>query len=101
MAALRKLVGRFGIHIAGVVGGFLIVTAIVLLQDQREVMAEQGYTAARQGTLDQLTHARALGMTDSEVSDLLRQDQTVVQGAAPSGTAPFSQARIAFFNRAR
>src|SRR5579864_8769804 len=101
MAALRKLVSRFGIHLAGVVGGFLIVMAIVLVQDQREVVAEQGYTSARQETLDQLNHARALGMTASEVSDLVRQDQTVVQGGAPSGTAPFNQARIAFFNRAR
>lgn len=101
MAALRNLVSRFGIHIAGVVGGFLIVLAIVLVQDQREVSAQQGYASARQETLDQLNHARALGMTASEVSDLVRQDQTVAQGSAPSGTAPFNQARIDFFSRAR
>jgi hypothetical protein len=101
MAALRKFISRFGIHMAGVAGGFVLVLAFVLVQDQREVMAEQGYAAARQDTIDQLNHARALGLTASEVSDLIRQDQTIAQGQAPTGAAPFNQSRISFFGRAR
>jgi len=101
MAALRRIVSRFGIHIVAVLGGFGIVLAFILVQDQREVLAQQAYTSARQETLDALTHARALGMTSAEVSDLVRQDETVVQATAPQGSAPFNQERIGFFNRAR
>lgn len=100
MTALLSLLKRFSIHLGVAAAGFTLVLGFILIQDQREVLAEQAFTSARQQVVDELRHARAQGMTASEVSDLERQDQTVVEATAPSGAAPFNQARIDFFTRA-
>lgn len=101
MTDLLSLLKRFAIHLSVALAGFAIATGFILVQDQREVLAQHGYQQARQQALAEVVRAQSVGLTLSEVSDMLRQDQTVVAGSAPSGTAPFNEARIDFYYRAR
>ncbi|HYM50965.1 MAG TPA: L,D-transpeptidase [Candidatus Limnocylindrales bacterium] len=100
MTALLSIAKRFAIHAGVVAAGFALVLGFILIQDQREVVAQSAYQSARQQALDELTHAQAFGMTASELQDLRRQDRTIVEATAPGGSAPFNRARIDFFNQA-
>ncbi|HVH64669.1 MAG TPA: L,D-transpeptidase [Candidatus Acidoferrum sp.] len=81
-------------------GTFVLVGGFILLQQVREVSAQQDYQTARAQVLAAQARANQLGLQDGEVSDLQRQELTTSSESAPAASAPFNEARIDFFNRA-
>jgi lipoprotein-anchoring transpeptidase ErfK/SrfK len=82
-----------------VLGTFFLVAGFISVQQLREAFAEQDYQSQRAQVMAAQARANELGLETSEVSDLQRQELTTAGQAAPSGSAPFNEARIAFFNR--
>lgn len=78
----------------------MLVGGFILLQQVREVSAQQDYQTARAQVLAAQARANQLGLQDGEVSDLQRQELTTSSESAPAASAPFNEARIDFFNRA-
>jgi len=80
----------------------LLVVGLALFQQQREVLAQQDFQAARQQVLDAQAQARALGISESELADLERQEQTISTSQPPeTPSLLFNQSRVAFFLTAR
>ncbi len=80
-------------------GTFLLVGGFIVVQQAREAFAEQDYQSQRAATLAAEDRASQLGLQSAEFSDLERQEATTSSQAAPVASAPFNEARIAFFNR--
>jgi len=80
-------------------GTFLVVGGFIVVQQAREAFAEQDYQSQRAATLAAEDRAGQLGLQSAEFSDLQRQEVTTASQAAPVASAPFNEARIAFFNR--
>jgi len=83
-----------------VLGTFALVASFIVVQQMREAFAEQDYQSARTQVLAAQARAAELGLDTAEYSDLQRQELTAAAEAPPSVTAPFNEARIAFFSRA-
>ena len=98
-ASLRSI-RHNALRIGIVIATFAAVGAIIVLQQVREVSAEQGFESARQQVLVEQAHAQALGLDASEVADLQRQALTTAGETPPNQSAPFNQDRIAFFANA-
>lgn len=96
VSALKRNALRIGVVLAS----FGLVSGAILVQQQREASAEQGFQSARQQMLAEQQHAQALGLQLSEYADLQRQELTTSGGTAPSGTAPFNESRIDYFANA-
>jgi lipoprotein-anchoring transpeptidase ErfK/SrfK len=99
MANLRSVIQRFGLRIGAVLVSFSLVGGFILVQQQREAWAAQTYQSAHQAALSELAHAGSLGLTPGEISDLQRQELTADSAVVPSGTPPFNEQRIDFYNR--
>ena len=80
-------------------GTFLVVGGFIVVQQAREAFAEEDYQSQRAATLAAEDRAGQLGLQSAEFSDLQRQEVTTASQAAPVASAPFNEARIAFFNR--
>ncbi len=80
-------------------GTFLLVGGFIVVQQAREAFAEQDYQSQRAATLAAEDRASQLGLQSAEFSDLERQEATTSSQAAPVASAPFNEARIAFFSR--
>ena len=83
-----------------VLGTFALVTAMIFVQQVREAFAEQGFEAARTQVLAEQTQATALGLDNSEISDLQRQELTTSEATPPVASPPFNENRIDFFSKA-
>jgi lipoprotein-anchoring transpeptidase ErfK/SrfK len=78
------------------------VVGLALFQQQREVSAQQDFQAARQQVLSAQARARALGIAETELADLQRQELTIASGQPPSvPNVLFNQPRVDFFLTAR
>jgi lipoprotein-anchoring transpeptidase ErfK/SrfK len=78
------------------------VVGLALFQQQREVSAQQDFQAARQQVLAAQARARALGLGDPELADLVRQELTIAGGRPPAApNVLFNQPRVDFFLNAR
>ena len=96
LSFLRRNAPRIG----AVLGTFLLVAGFIVIQQVREVWAEQDYQSQRAQVLAVQARASQLGLQDGEISDLQRQELTTSSEPAPTVSAPFNEARIAFFKRA-
>jgi len=80
----------------------VLVVGLALFQQQREVSAQQDFQAARQQVLAAQAQARALGIGDPELADLVRQDLTIAGSRPPAApNVLFNQPRVDFFLNAR
>ena len=80
----------------------VLVVGLALFQQQREVSAQQDFQAARQEVLAAQAQARALGIGDPELADLVRQELTIAGGQPPAASSVlFNQPRVDFFLNAR
>ena len=80
----------------------VLVVGLALVQQQREVSAQQDFQAARQQVLAAQAQARALGIGDPELADLVRQDLTIASSQPPAAPSVlFNQPRVDFFLNAR
>jgi lipoprotein-anchoring transpeptidase ErfK/SrfK len=100
LAATLRFLRRNALRIGAVLGTFLLVTGFIVIQQVREVSAEQDYQSQRAQVLAAQARATQLGLQDGEVSDLQRQELTTSSEPAPAASVPFNEARIAFFSRA-
>jgi len=100
LALCLRLLRRNALRIGVVLGTFALVAGFIFVQQMREAFAEQDYQSARNQVLKAQADAAQLGLDAAEYSDLQRQDLTTAAEAPPSLTAPFNEARIAFFSRA-
>ena len=100
LAPTLKFLRRNALRIGAVIGTFALVAGFIVLQQVREVSAEQDYQNARAQVLAAQARANQLGLQDGEVSDLQRQELTTSSESAPAASAPFNEARIDFYNRA-
>jgi len=80
----------------------LLVLGLALFQQQREALAQQDFQAARQQVLTAQAQARALGIGETELADLERQEQTIASGQPPRTPGMlFNQSRVDYFLTAR
>lgn len=80
----------------------VLVVGLALFQQQREVSAQQDFQAARQQVLAAQAQARALGVGDPELADLVRQDLTIASSRPPAApNVLFNQPRVDFYLNAR
>jgi lipoprotein-anchoring transpeptidase ErfK/SrfK len=100
LTSIVSVLKRNALRIGVVLASFGLVSGAILVQQQREASAEQGFQSARQQMLAEQQHAQALGLQASEYADLQRQELTTSGGSAPSGTAPFNESRIDYFANA-
>jgi lipoprotein-anchoring transpeptidase ErfK/SrfK len=100
LTSCLRLIHRNALRIGVVIASFALVGAAIVLQQVREVSAEQGFVNARQQVLAEQAHAQALGLDASEIADLQRQALTAANETPPSAAAPFNQNRIDFFTSA-
>ena len=98
LALCLRLLRRNALRIGVVLGTFALVAGFIFVQQMREAFAEQDYQSARNQVLKAQADAAQLGLDAAEYSDLQRQDLTTAAEAPPSLTAPFNEARIAFFS---
>src|SRR5690349_7627184 len=98
LIAIRKNSRR--LTVAGATA--LLVLGLALFQQQREALAQQDFQAARQQVLTAQAQARALGIGETELADLERQEQTIASGQPPSTPSLFfNQSRVDYFLTAR
>ena len=100
MALSLRFLRRNALRIGVVLGTFALVAGFIFAQQMREAFAEQDYQSARAQVMAAQTRASELGLDSAEFSDLQRQELTTASEAPPQASAPFNQARIAFFTRA-
>ena len=100
LVATLRVLRQNALRIGVVLSTFVLVVALIIVQQVREAFAEQDFQAARAQVLAAQSHARDLGLDAAEYSDLERQELTTVSAAPPASSAPFNQDRIAFFSRA-
>ena len=99
LAATLRFLRRNGLRIGVVLGTFLLVGGFIFVQQMREALAEQDYQTQRAQVLTAQARATDLGLETAEYSDLQRQELTTSAQTPPTATAPFNEARIAFYNR--
>ena len=99
LAATLRFLHRNGLRIGVVLGTFLLVGGFIFVQQMREALAEQDYQTQRAQVLTAQARATDLGLETAEYTDLQRQELTTSAQTAPAASAPFNEARIAFFNR--
>jgi len=93
LASLRRHSRKVGVVLAG----FAAMSGLLLLQNQREANAEQGFHATRALVLAEESHASINGLGADEFSDLVRQENDLSHRTAPSAGPISSQARIDFY----
>jgi len=100
MASSLRFLRRNALRIGVVVGTFALVAGFIFAQQMREAFAEQDFQSARAQVIAAQARASQLGLETAEFSDLQRQELTTASEIPPQASAPFNQARIAFFARA-
>jgi lipoprotein-anchoring transpeptidase ErfK/SrfK len=100
MALSLRFLRRNALRIGVVLGTFALVAGFIFVQQMREAFAEQDFQSARAQVIAAQARATALGLDGAEISDLQRQELTTSSETPPQASAPFNQARIAFFSRA-
>src|SRR6202022_3415209 len=95
-----RFLRRNALRIGAVLGTFALVAGFIFVQQMREAFAEQDFQSARAQVIAAQARATALGLDGAEISDLQRQELTTSSETPPQASAPFNQARIAFFSRA-
>jgi lipoprotein-anchoring transpeptidase ErfK/SrfK len=100
MASSLRFLRRNALRIGVVLGTFALVAGFIFAQQMREAFAEQDFQTARAQVIAAQARASELGLESHEYSDLQRQELTATSEAPPQASAPFNQARIAFFSRA-
>ena len=76
----------------------LLVLGLAIFQQQREALAQQDFQAARQQVLTAQAQAQALGIGETELADLERQEQTIASGQPPrTPSLLFNQSRVDYF----
>jgi lipoprotein-anchoring transpeptidase ErfK/SrfK len=100
LAATLRFLRRNGLRIGVITGTFFLVAGFIFVQQAREAFAEQDYQSQRAQVMAAQARADQLGLEAAEFSDLQRQELTTSSVAPPAGSAPFNEARIAFFARA-
>jgi lipoprotein-anchoring transpeptidase ErfK/SrfK len=99
LAATLRFLRRNAVRLGVVLGSFVFVAGLIVVQQAREVLAENAYQAQRAGVLADQQRASDLGLQSGEFSDLERLELTTSSAVPPQATPPFNEARIAFFNR--
>jgi lipoprotein-anchoring transpeptidase ErfK/SrfK len=96
---LLKFLREYGVRISVFLGTFAVVASFIVVQQAREVLAEQYFHSAHAQVIAEQAHAQALGLEDGELFDLQRQELTTAGQAPPVASAPFNENRIAFFTK--
>jgi len=100
LTALAR-VRRHSLNVGVILAGFAAMSGLLVVQNQREASAEQGFQAARAVVLAEESHATTDGLGANEFSDLVRQEKDLPNRTAPSAGPLSSEARIDFYANQR
>jgi lipoprotein-anchoring transpeptidase ErfK/SrfK len=92
---------RHSLKVGVILAGFAAMSGLLVVQNQREASAEQGFQAARAALLAEESHATTDGLGADEFSDVVRQEKDLSSRTAPSAGPLSSEARIDFFSSQR
>ncbi len=90
-------VRRHSLKVGVILAGFAAMSGLLVVQNQREASAQQGFQTARAVVLAEESHAITDGLGADEFSDLVRQEKDLSNRTAPSAGPLSSEARIDFY----